>query len=98
MNKVWMDRICGIERTKESPAFGELVVLTAFLWSKIGGPVVGAKLTGAVAHDGEVIVTNVFDDEKFGKWCRVETDIWHKGKMYHQQGWLTAKLLKEEGA
>ena len=93
------DTAWGIERDRDSDAFGELVVPVIMLWSEPGGTVAetGAKLTGAVAHNTNVYITHELKIEGF-RWCRVECMIWQDGESYPQVGWLRASLLKEAGA
>lgn len=92
------DTAWGIERDRDSDAFGELVCPVIMLWSEPGGTDVedGADLTGAVSHNENVYITHELEIEG-SRWCRVECFIWHEGEVYPQKGWLRASLLKEAG-
>ena len=95
-----IDTLWGIERTKESEFFGEIVVPTVVLWDRPGGIYAGEEngpqVTGALAHGTEVFVMGqaVFNDFN---WSKVEADIWHEGQNYHQVGWVRDSLLKDKG-
>jgi hypothetical protein len=89
------DRICGVEREKESPVFGELVVEEANLWAKPGGMLIpGNHIIGKVPHLTEVKVMN---KKTINHYLFIEIKaVLENGAQV--RGWMTASLLETLGA
>jgi hypothetical protein len=92
----YKDRTWGIDRYIHSKDFGELVVPTVLLWRVPGCKAAEDNLTGVLAHDYEVTV----EKRKLHKdhdYYFITADVEHEGKVYHQKGWVSGRLLKELG-
>lgn len=96
-----IDRLCGIDRAPESPAFGRVVVggagqIPILMWKQIGCEPIADNLSGAMRHNDKVTVKRhkEFDG---GHYFFVQGKAEFKGVTYVQHGWVSAAMLNELG-
>ncbi len=90
------DRIWGIERDRDSDAYGQLVVPVAYLWKSTDGVVEADNISGALPHGAIVMITKCKGVDG-ALWCRVAGKSEKDGQVYPQEGWMRASLLFKAG-
>ena len=90
------DRIWGIERDRDSDAYGQLVVPVAYLWKSTAGVMEADNLSGALEHASRVYITKRKSVDG-ALWCRVEGKATKDGVVYPQVGWMRASVLFKAG-
>lgn len=81
------DLLCGVERTRSSPAFGQVVVKRINLWSSPNR----TKMTGYGFHGDEVEVLDLTQGKDKRTYYLVR--VMKSGNV----GWLPAPFLKDRG-
>lgn len=96
------DRVWGIERNPDSPAFGDVVVgsegqMPIILWALPACDVAPHNVTGGLSHGDRVTVLS--KTLRSGTaYYKVRANIIHEKKKYTQAGWVANTLLKKAGA
>lgn len=86
-----LDTLHGIDRYKDSPELGNLVVENIYLWKKAGAK---GKVVGSLPHGTEVELLDKDQVNKF-MWCKVAGC--KQRSMNKLTGWCRASLLKDAG-